>query len=252
MAAPATTLPRWRCTILRTFFPYSPCDPREYVHAPLDSAYAGHPVDEPCGTWSPPYEGRKSIRRFRHFRGRLGVGRSPPAARGTRRRSGRVACRSGRDRRIPSVPRTTAPAPTSRSSPRPPTGSSCVCCTTTARRRRWSCARPTRSSGTPTCPGVMPGQRYGFRVHGPYAAGARAALQLGEAAARPVRAGDQRADRLGRGGVRLPLRRARQAQRPGLGAAHHDLGRGQPVLRLGRRPAAAHRLPPHGASTRPT
>ncbi len=75
--------------------------------------------------------------------------------------------------------------------------------------------------------------------------GPRPPLQLGEAAARPVRQGDERRHRLGRGGLRLPVRPARLAQRPGLRPAHDDLGRGQPVLRLGRRPRAAHRLPPH-------
>ena len=59
-------------------------------------------------------------------------------------------------------------------------------------------------------PGVGPGQRYGFRVHGPYDPPARAPLQPGQAAARPVRQGHRRRDRLGRVPVRLPLRRPRQ------------------------------------------
>ena len=42
-------------------------------------------------------------------------------------------------------------------------------------------------------PGVGPGQRYGYRVHGPYEPGAGPALQPGEAAARPVRASRSRA-----------------------------------------------------------
>ena len=45
-------------------------------------------------------------------------------------------------------------------------------------------------------PGVGPGTRYGYRVHGPYEPGARPALQPGEAADRPVREGDRGADRL--------------------------------------------------------
>ena len=35
-----------------------------------------------------------------------------------------------------------------------------------ARRRRWP--RPTRSCSTRYLPGVQPGPRYGYRVHGPY------------------------------------------------------------------------------------
>ena len=31
-----------------------------------------------------------------------------------------------------------------------------------------TCARSTASSGTATCRSVGPGQRYGYRVHGPY------------------------------------------------------------------------------------
>ena len=35
-------------------------------------------------------------------------------------------------------------------------------------RRGWTCASAPRSSGTATCPDVGPGQRYAFRVHGPW------------------------------------------------------------------------------------
>ena len=100
-------------------------------------------------------------------------------------------------------------------------------------------------------PARLPARRHAgpaLRLPGarPVRTGAGPPLQLGEAAARPVRPCDQRQHRVGRVGLRLPLRQARLAQRPGLRSAHHVLGRGQPVLRLGRRPAAAHRLPPHG------
>ncbi len=81
----------------------------------------------------------------------------------------------------------------------------------------------------------------------PVRAGARCAVQQRETAAGPVREGGQRPGRLGRVGLRLPLRLTRSAQRPGLGAAHHDLRGDQPLLRLGRRPAAAHRVPRDGA-----
>ena len=45
----------------------------------------------------------------------------------------------------------------------------------TARKPGSACTRWTGSSGTGICPGVSPGQRYGYRVHGPYdpAAGQR-------------------------------------------------------------------------------
>ena len=55
-----------------------------------------------------------------------------------------------------------------------------------------------RSTGTATCPGVGPGQRYGYRVHGPYEPERGHALQPGEAADRPVREGDRRRGRLAR------------------------------------------------------
>ena len=41
-------------------------------------------------------------------------------------------------------------------------------------------------------PGIHPGQRYGFRVHGPYDPGAGPPLQPEQAAARPVRQGHRR------------------------------------------------------------
>ena len=48
------------------------------------------------------------------------------------------------------------------------------------------------TSGTATCPACGPGQRYGFRVHGPWDPRARRPLQPGQAAPRPLRAGDRR------------------------------------------------------------
>ena len=59
-------------------------------------------------------------------------------------------------------------APTSRCSPRWPSGSSCACSATTAARNASTCPRSTDSSGTATSPASCPGQRYGYRVHGPY------------------------------------------------------------------------------------
>ena len=92
-------------------------------------------------------------------------------------------------------------------------------------------------------PGLQPGQRYGFRVHGPYDPGAGPAVQPGQAAARPVRQGDRRPDGLGPGLLRLPVGRSRGAQRHRLRAARPQGGRDQPVLRLGGRPRAAYAVP---------
>ena len=89
-------------------------------------------------------------------------------------------------------------------------------------------------------PQVGPGQRYGYRVHGPVRAGARAALQPEQAAARPVRQGDHPRDRLGPVAVRLHLRRPRQPQRRRLRRPHDPRRRHQPLLRLGGRPRARH------------
>ena len=97
------------------------------------------------------------------------------------------------------------------------------------RRVRWHGYLPT----------VAPGQRYGYRVHGPWAPGARSALQPGQAAARPLRQGDRGPGRLGPGV--LPVHASatttcaqRRRQRP----VHAKVGRAQPVLRLGQRPSA--------------
>ena len=61
-------------------------------------------------------------------------------------------------------------------------------------------------------PGVGPGQRYGFRVHGPYAPARGPPLQPGQAADRPVREGDRGRGRLGARRQRAALR-ARPATR---------------------------------------
>ena len=94
-------------------------------------------------------------------------------------------------------------------------------------------------------PGIHPGQRYGFRVHGPYDPIAGPALQPEQAAARPLREGDRRPDRLGSGVLRLRLQ-DQEAQRRRLGAAHAEVRRRQPVLRLGRGPPAEDALQQDG------
>ena len=68
-----------------------------------------------------------------------------------------------------SAPRGTARASTSRSTPRTRRASSCACSTTTARRRALPLprARPAFVWHAYVA-GLAPGQRYGYRVHGPY------------------------------------------------------------------------------------
>jgi glycogen operon protein len=55
-------------------------------------------------------------------------------------------------------------------------------------------------------PRIVPGQRYGYRVHGPYDPGRGVALQSQQVAPRSVREGDRRADRVERGAVLVPVR----------------------------------------------
>ena len=96
-------------------------------------------------------------------------------------------------------------------------------------------------------PRVGPGQRYGFRVHGPYDPARGTAVQPGQAAARPVREGHRGPGRLGRGAVRLPVRRRRTGVNDArLRPAHAQVGGDQPVLRLEQRPAPAHAVPRDG------
>ena len=61
-------------------------------------------------------------------------------------------------------------------------------------------------------PAIGPGQRYGYRVHGPYDPRRGAALRAVEAAARPVRQGRRGRRDLERGAVRLPVGRPAQAR----------------------------------------
>ena len=135
------------------------------------------------------------------------------------------------------------PARTSRSSPRSPSRSSCACSTTTATRPRIAAARGRRFrlARLPADGGAGPALRL------PRARPARPrqgpAVQPEQAAHRPLRQGRRRSGAVGRGGVRLPLRRPRRPQRHRLSAVRAEVGGGQPVLRLGKRPAPAHPLP---------
>ena len=93
-------------------------------------------------------------------------------------------------------------------------------------------------------PKVQPGQRYGYRVHGPHdpAQGLRAnpsKLLLDPYAKAVHREIDWDPSLFS-----LPLRRPRRGQRRRLGAAHDARRRRQPVLRLDRRPPPQRRRTP--------
>ena len=107
------------------------------------------------------------------------------------------------------------------------------------------CPRRGPSAGTATCPGIAPGQRYGYRVHGPWDPGTRPALQSGQAAARSVRQGDRGRGHVGTGGVPVshrrrwrPRRRSRRARSTARRSVPRSIVVGHDV-RLGRRPADA-------------
>ena len=97
-------------------------------------------------------------------------------------------------------------------------------------------------------PGVGPGQRYGYRVHGPYdpLAGLRynPAKLLLDPYTRAVDGGADAAP----GAVRLRRRRGRRPRprRPGLRAVRAARRRRPRPLPVGRRPAAAHVVVGHG------
>ena len=74
----------------------------------------------------------------------------------------------------------------------------------------------------------------------------RAPLQPDQAAARPVREGGRRRRRLGRGVLLLPVEQPQGRQQQGLRAARAQVGRGQPLLRLVRRPLTQDALPRDG------
>ena len=74
-----------------------------------------------------------------------------------------------------SAPPTTARAPTSRCSARSPSASNCACSTPTAARPGSTLPEVDGFVWHGFLPNIEPGQRYGYRVHGPYdpAAGQR-------------------------------------------------------------------------------
>lgn len=120
-------------------------------------------------------------------------------------------------------------------SPRWRSRSSCVCSTPTGAETRSTPPRGGRvRSGTATLPNVEPGQRYGYRVHGPHDPDPGLRCNPNKAAARPVRQGASTAHfdwqqslsgyNFGEPG---------QPQRRRLGARHAEVGGHQPVFRLG-------------------
>ena len=94
-------------------------------------------------------------------------GRCSDERRRRRRRRARALGPARRDRSR-SAPPGTARAPTSRSSPPTPRASSSASSTTTEPKTQIELTRGEAHNWHCYLPGVGPGQRYGFRVHGPY------------------------------------------------------------------------------------
>ena len=89
-------------------------------------------------------------------------------------------------------------------------------------------------------PEVQPGQCYGYRVHGPWDPAQGLRCNANKLLLDPYAKATRGRDRLGSIPVRIRLRRPRHPQRRGLAGPHHARRGHQPVLRLGRRPDAAH------------
>ena len=105
-----------------------------------------------------------------------------------------------------------APAPISRCFPSWPNASNCACSTSRESRRASICPESTALCWHGYLPSVRPGQRYGYRVHGPWAPEQRALVQPVEAAARSVRQGDRRPVGLERGDLPVSLQRPRELE----------------------------------------
>ena len=122
-----------------------------------------------------------------------------------------------------------------------------------ATRRASTCPRSTALCWHGYLPGVRPGQRYGFRVHGPWAPENGQRCNPSKLLLDPYAQGDRRRCATGtRRSSRITsaTRRTRRTTRQR--AVHAEVRRHQPVLRLGRRPAAAHAAGTRRSSTRPT
>ena len=89
-------------------------------------------------------------------------------------------------------------------------------------------------------PQVGPGQRYGYRVHGPRNTSERPALQRSQTPPGPIREGDRRRSHVEPGGLCLPLwRPGWAAHRHGQRAVRASLGGRRSGFRLGGRSAPA-------------
>ena len=95
-------------------------------------------------------------------------------------------------------------------------------------------------------PGVQPGQRYGYRVHGPYEPEHGHRCNPAKLLLDPyAKAVDGQMD----GDESLfsyKFNKTQDVQRPGQPRPQHAVGRHQPVLRLGQRPLAGPRVPRDG------
>ena len=90
-------------------------------------------------------------------------------------------------------------------------------------------------------PGVGPGQRYGYRVHGPWAPERGPPVQPAQAPDRPLREGDRRARAVGsRPHARVRRRRRPRDRHERRRRGDPEVGRDRRVVRLGGRSA---RLP---------
>jgi len=91
-------------------------------------------------------------------------------------------------------------------------------------------------------PGVGPGQRYGFRVHGPWAPDEGQRCNPHKLLLDPYARAIEGRPEVGRGALRALLRQAGGAERSRLGRVRAALGGDDAVLRLARRsPARARR-----------
>ena len=138
----------------------------------------------------------------------------------------------------------TARERTSRSSPSTPSGSSSASSTTDGRETRHELPPAHRAStGTATCPGSAPGQRYGYRVHGPYAPEQGHRFNPAKLLIDPYAQGDRGRASTGtrRACLALPARRRGGRSRPTARTTRprsRSASSIDPALRLGGRPAA--------------
>ena len=104
-------------------------------------------------------------------------------------------------------------------------------------------------------PNVGPGQRYGYRVHGPYRPEQGHRCNPAKLLLDPYGKAVARRPALAPGAVLLPAQRSGHDEQRRQRAVHAAERGDQPVLRLGRRPAAAHAVPRdadlRGARARP-